>query len=402
MNLIIFTVGYKSLQPFFSTAEPGTMMIKKTAQETALAMARSVMNRYTPSQMLWHYEHGLVLQSIYAVGNEYNETEFAPWVKSMYDTKIQEDGSILSYKHDEFNLDQINPGKHLFDLYKDSGDKKYLLALDVLRDQLKNHPRTKSSGFWHKKIYPWQMWLDGLYMQGPFYARYASQFGPEEDFDDIVRQIVLAESHTKDKKTGLLYHAWDESHKQLWANPKTGCSPHFWGRAMGWFCMSVLDVLDWIPDTPSQSAHRGTLISIVNSLAQPVMSVQDIKSGLWYQVLDMPNRAHNYLETSASAMFVYFLFKSVRCGYVSSSSELGKRMLQAACEGYRGLLSRVSEDENGNLHLSGICSVAGLGGNPYRDGSYEYYIKEAVVSDDFKGVGPFIYASLEAQRSKLL
>lgn len=166
--------------------------------------------------------------------------------------------------------------------------------------------------------------------------------------------------------------------------------------------MSVLDVLDWIPDTPSQSAHRGTLISIVNSLAQPVMSVQDIKSGLWYQVLDMPNRAHNYLETSASAMFVYFLFKSVRCGYVSSSSELGKRMLQAACEGYRGLLSRVSEDENGNLHLSGICSVAGLGGNPYRDGSYEYYIKEAVVSDDFKGVGPFIYASLEAQRSKLL
>lgn len=378
------------------------MKTKKTAQEIALAMSYSVKNRYSPSQMLWHYEHGLVLQSIYAVGKEFGVTEFAPWIQTMYDTKIQEDGSILTYKHDEFNLDQINPGKHLFDLYNDTGDEKYFKALQTLRDQLRNHPRTKSSGFWHKKIYPWQMWLDGIYMQGPFYARYAAQFGPENDFDDIVRQIVLAESHTKDPKTGLLYHAWDESHKQLWANSKTGCSPHFWGRAMGWFCMAVLDVLDWIPIIPQQMEHRNTLLAIVASLAEPIMSVQDIKSGLWYQVLDMPNRAHNYLETSASAMFVNFLFKSVRMGYVDSETELGKRMLRCACEGYAGLLSKVSEDEKGDLHLSGICSVAGLGGNPYRDGSYEYYIKEAVVSDDFKGVGPFILASLEAHRSHLL
>lgn len=377
-------------------------MITKSAKDTALCMGHSVIQRYTSDQMLWHYEHGLVLQSIYAAGKECSEPSFASWVQTMYDTKIAQDGSILSYKHDEFNLDQINPGKHLFDLYKDTGEEKYRKALDVLRDQLRNHPRTKSRGFWHKKIYPYQMWLDGIYMQGPFYARYASQFGPEEDFDDIVRQIVLAESHTKDKKTGLLYHAWDESHKQLWANPKTGCSSHFWGRAMGWFCMAVLDVLDWIPDTPQQANHRNTLIAIVQSLAQPVISVQDIKSGLWYQVLDMPNRAHNYLETSASAMFTYFLFKAVRCGYIPSSTELGKKMLVSACEGYRGLMSRVREDDEGKLHLSGICSVAGLGGNPYRDGSYEYYVKEAVVSDDFKGVGPFILASLEAHYSHLL
>ncbi len=378
------------------------MILKQTAQENALAMARSVMERYKPSQMLWHYEHGLVLQSIYAAGKEFGEPGFASWVKDMYDTKIQEDGVILTYKKDEFNLDQINPGKHLFDLYKDTADEKYRKALEVLREQLRNHPRTKSGGFWHKKIYPFQMWLDGIYMGCPFYARYASLFGDDDDFDDAVRQIVLCESHTKDAGSGLLYHAWDETHKQLWANPATGCSPHFWGRAMGWFCMAVLDVLDWIPDEEKYAEQRNSLITIVNSLAPPVMSVQDIKSGLWHQVLNMPNRAYNYLETSASAMFVYFLFKAVRMGYVQSDTEPGKKMLASACEGYRGLLTRVTGDDKGFLHLSGICSVAGLGGNPYRDGSYEYYIKEAVVSDDFKGVGPFILASLEAHRSGLL
>jgi unsaturated rhamnogalacturonyl hydrolase len=364
----------------------------------SVKMSLSVMKRYFPGQVLWHYEHGLVLQSIYAAGKKSGRPDFSAWVKSMYDTKINPDGTINSYKPDEFNLDQINPGKHLFDLYKDTGDIKYRNAIETLRGQLRSQPRTQSGGFWHKKIYPWQMWLDGLYMAGPFYARYAAEFGCDADFEDIVHQFELVYSHTHDASSGLLYHAWDESCKQLWADPETGCSPHFWGRALGWFCMAVLDVLDWIPDTEVHYSQRIKLLEIANSLVVPVLSVQDKKTGLWYQILDMPGRVKNYPETSASAMFVYFLYKMVRTGWLREKSGSDKKMLlDAAGKGYEGLCSRISGDAEGSLHLAGICSVAGLGGNPYRDGSYEYYVKEAVVSDDFKGVGPFILASIEAE-----
>lgn len=363
----------------------------------SVMMARSVMNRYKPENVLWHYEHGLVLQSIYAVGRKYNISEFCDYVKTMYDTKIQDDGEIATYKKDEFNLDQINPGKHLFDLYKDTNEEKYRKAIEVLREQLRNHPRTESGGFWHKKIYPWQMWLDGLYMQGPFYARYAKEFGTKEDFEDVVKQFELVYVHTKNEESGLLYHAWDESCKQLWADSETGRSPHFWGRAMGWYCMAILDVLDLIPDTDEYKDLRAKLIAISNELVKPVMNVQDKTSGLWYQVLDMPSRDKNYLESSCSSMFTRFLFKMVKDNLLDISVASKEDVLNAANAGYKGLLSKVSSDSDGNLHLAGICSVAGLGGNPYRDGSYEYYVKEAIVSDDFKGVGPFIFASLESE-----
>ncbi len=358
-------------------------------------MARSVMARYEPSQVQWHYEHGLVLQAIWAVAERIGDPAMKDWVAMMHDTKIRDDGSIATYRDDEFNLDQINPGKGLFDLYAATGNEKYRKAIEILRDQLAHHPRTKANGFWHKQIYPWQMWLDGLYMQGPFYARYAAEFGTREDFADVVAQFVLVEKHARDPATGLMYHAWDESGKQLWANPATGCSPHFWGRAMGWFCMAVMDTLRWIPADGAHDDLRSPLIAIARRLVPAVLSCQDGESGLWYQILDQPKREKNYLESSASAMFVRFLFLAAREGYADDAP----RALAAAKKGYAGLVrDKVTEDGEGNLHLSGICSVAGLGGNPYRDGSFEYYVKEAVVSDDFKGVGPFILASLEAER----
>ncbi|MCR4939660.1 MAG: glycoside hydrolase family 88 protein [Treponemataceae bacterium] len=366
----------------------------------SVKMSRSVINRYKPAQVKWHYEHGLVLQSIYAVGRKYDIIEFPAWVKIMYDTKINIDGTINTYKDEEYNLDQINPGKNLFDLYNDTGEKKYLKAIEILKNQLDNQPRTQSGGFWHKKIYPWQMWLDGLYMQGPFYARYIRDLSPEKDYEDLVHQFELVYEHTRNKESGLLYHAWDESCKQLWADPVTGCSPHFWGRAMGWFSLALTDVLSIIPDEEAFASYRKRLIDIAVSLVEPILSVQDDKSGLWYQVLDMPMRSKNYLETSCSAMFTCFLYRIVRNNWLPSGAE-GKltrsSLLAAADKGWRGLCSRVSQDADGNLHLSGICSVAGLGGKPYRDGSYEYYVKEAVVSDDFKGVGPFILAALESE-----
>jgi len=372
----------------------------------SVKMSQSVINRYTPAQVKWHYEHGLVMQSIYAVGRKYGFTDFSAWLKTMYDTKINEDGSISTYKKDEYNLDQINPGKNLFDLYKDTGDEKYLKAIQLLKKQLDSQPRTQSGGFWHKKIYPWQMWLDGLYMQGPFYARFIKEFGAESDYEDLVHQFELVYQHTHNKGSGLLYHAWDESCKQLWADSVTGCSPHFWGRAMGWYSFALTDVLSIIPDTETCSAYRERLLAIARSLVKPILSVQDAESGLWYQVLDMPRRDKNYLETSCSAMFTCFLFRMARNNWLDGAdiNESGvsakDEILAAAEKGWRGLCSRVSQDADGNLHLSGICSVAGLGGNPYRDGSYDYYVKEPVVSDDFKGVGPFIFAALEAETAE--
>ena len=339
------------------------------------------------------------MQSIYAVGRKYGLIEFPAWVKVMYDTKVEIDGSILTYKKDEYNLDQINPGKNLFDLYKDTGDKKYRKAIELLKTQLDNQPRTQSGGFWHKKIYPWQMWLDGLYMQGPFYARYITEISKEKDYEDLVHQFELVYQHTRNKENGLLYHAWDESCKQLWADSVTGCSPHFWGRAMGWYSLALTDVLSIIPDTETCRAYRERLLTIARSLVKPILSVQDVESGLWYQVLDMPRRDKNYLETSCSAMFTCFLFRMARNGWLEPGI-LPETVLAAAEKGWRGLCGRITQDDDGNLHLSGICSVAGLGGNPYRDGSYEYYVKEPVVSDDFKGVGPFILAALEAESAE--
>jgi unsaturated rhamnogalacturonyl hydrolase len=362
-------------------------------------MALSVMSRYAPEQVQWHYEHGLVIQSIYAVGTSTGNQSYKDWAKKMYGAVINEDGSINTYKKDEFNLDQINPGKLLFDLYKDTGDVKYKKAIEILREQLRNHPRTESNGFWHKKIYPWQMWLDGLYMQGPFYARYAVEFGVDDDMHDVIAQLILVEEKTRDPVTGLLYHAWDESRKQLWANRQTGCSPHFWGRAMGWYCMALVDVLALIPKTASFKKERESLIAIANNLADAILRYQDKESGLWYQVLDQGKREKNYLESSASSMFARFLFIAVREGYIDGSKVTKESALKAAHAGYDGLVNQMlDEDPDGSLHLKGICSVAGLGGNPYRDGSFEYYVKEAIVRDDFKGVGPFILASLEAER----
>jgi unsaturated rhamnogalacturonyl hydrolase len=359
-------------------------------------MALSVMGRYGPEQVRWHYEHGLVLTSIYAVARRQDNDEYRRRVKALYDTKIMDDGSIAGYRKDEFNLDQINAGKLLFDLYADTGERKYRTAIETLRDQLSGQPRTKSGGFWHKQIYPWQMWLDGLYMASPFYARYALEYGKPEDFADVALQFTLAASKTRDPASGLLYHAWDESRSQRWADPVTGCSPHFWGRALGWYCMALVDALDFIPDTRRE--ERECLIAIARGLIAPLAAFQDPESGLWYQVLDQGKREKNYLESSASAMFTYFLFKMLRKGYVSQ--DIAALTEEKARLGYDGLVKRMlREDPDGELHLGGICSVAGLGGNPYRDGSFGYYVSEPAVEDDFKGVGPFILASLEKEET---
>jgi unsaturated rhamnogalacturonyl hydrolase len=330
--------------------------------------------------------------------------KYFDYVESYYDMMIDDSANITRYQMDVFNIDHVNPGKDLFALYRQTGKKKYRMAADTLRKQMALHPRTSEGGFWHKKRYPWQMWLDGLYMGSPFLAQYAKEFNSpflsgyhQENsgsalFDDVANQVILMAKHSYDPATGLFYHAWDESREQRWADKETGKSPHFWGRALGWYAMAQVDILDFIPEDHPQ---RPQLLEIVKKTADGIVKYQDPGSGVWYQVLDLPDRERNYLESSASAMFVYFLFKAVRMGYLNES------YLRAADKGYRGILDTfIQENEDGTITLTSTCCGAGLGGDPYRDGSFEYYITEEICENDPKGTGPFIWASMEYERHK--
>lgn len=338
----------------------------------------------------WDYERGVVLQGIYQVYQETNEAKYLAFIRKQIDLFVQEDGSIKTYDFDSFNLDNIAAGRQLLQLYKHTGEERYGNAVLLLRKQLAEHPRTREGGYWHKKRYPYQMWLDGLYMAGPFSAEYGSMFREEELFDDIANQFLWIESHTSDPKTGLLYHAWDESRQQRWADPATGHSPNFWGRAMGWYAWGLVDVLDYIPRKHPQ---RNVLVALLKKFAAAIVKVREPRSGLWYQVVDQGNREGNYLESSSSSMFVYALAKGVRMGYLDPSYRA------LAEHSFRSILdSMITVDARGMVSLHQACSVGGLGGNPYRDGSFEYYISEKKRTNDFKALGPFILAALEIEK----
>lgn len=357
----------------------------------SVRMVESTLQRYTLKDALWHYEHGLQVMAIQKVGEAIGEVRYIQFASDWIDSFVGADGSIRSYQVDDYNLDQINAGKLLFGALERTGDERYRKALNLLREQLRNQPRTNSNGFWHKKIYPYQMWLDGIYMAGPFLAEYARCFDEPSTFDDVVHQILLIGEHTRDEKTDLLYHAWDESRQQRWCDPTTGHSKHFWGRAVGWYVMAIVDVLDHLP---REHAQIPKLIAILDRTVAALVKVQDEATGLWYQILDLPDREGNYLEASASTMFVYAFAKGVREGY------LPQDYLLSARRGYYGLLQNLIKiDSQGLLTLENICGVGGLGGQPYRDGSFEYYVGERIIPNDPKGVGPFILAALEMDRA---
>jgi unsaturated rhamnogalacturonyl hydrolase len=333
----------------------------------------------------WSYTKGLVCDAFVALWKESGDERYFEYANAYADTMINDQGEIFGYKMDDYNIDKVNPGKMLFELYKETGDPRYEAAIHMLRQQLVGHPRTEAGGFWHKKRYPHQMWLDGLYMGGVFYARYGVTYDEPESVDEAVHWIILMEEKSRDPETGLLYHAWDESREQLWADKETGLSPHFWGRAMGWYGMALVDMLDYLDEHP----RKEEVIAIVQRMAEAIIKVQDEETGAWYQVLDMPVEKGNFLEGSVTTMFTYFLLKAVREGYIDES------YLTNAKKAYEGTLEHLIKVRvDGGVVLTPVCAVAGLGGNPYRDGSYEYYINEARRDNDPKGVGPFILASI--------
>jgi len=357
----------------------------------AARMAESTIQRYPLETAQWHYEHGLVVKAILEAGLCFQQENFLKFVRAWVDRFIKPDGSIDTYHKDEFNLDLINPGKILFHFYRETGESKFRKAIELLRSQLREQPRTRSNGLWHKKIYPYQMWLDGIYMASPFLAEYAAVFKQPMEFDDIAHQILLIEAHTRDEKTGLLYHAWDERHEQPWANPTNGQSPHFWGRAMGWFEMALVDIFDFLP---KEHPQYSSLVEILKNVGTALLKYQHPETGMWYQIVDQGGRQGNYLESSVTCMLSYAFAKGVRMGLLPAE------FIGAAQHAYLGILQyQISVDAQGYLTLENTCGGAGLGGVPYRDGSYDYYISEKTIPNDFKGVGPFILAALEMEKA---
>lgn len=336
----------------------------------------------------WTYEQGVVLKGIEAMWYATGDAKYFRHIQKGMDYWIDEKGDHKDYHLEEYNIDHVTPGTAMMLLYRATGNEKYRKMVELLRSQLRTHPRTKEGGFWHKKIYPNQMWLDGLYMGEPFYAEYSSVFA-EDNWNDIANQFVWMERHSRDPKTGLLYHGWDESRQQKWADKTTGKSPHFWGRAMGWYAMALVDTLEHFPkDHP----RRPELIAILDREAAAIEKVQDKKSGVWWDILDLGGKEKNYLESSASAMFVYALARGVREGY------LPERYMRSAKRGWDGIKKEfVKTNAEGDTDWEGTVSVSGLGGNPYRDGSYDYYMSEKLRTNDAKGLGPAIRAAIEME-----
>jgi len=365
-------------------------------QKTSLAekMANTAMKLWPDSFSLdnkpakWTYDQALINKALEGTWYNTGNGDYFKYIQKQVDFFVKDDGTIKTYKKEDYNIDNVLGGRVLLMLYKVTGKEKYYKAASLLREQLKTQPRTNEGGFWHKKRYPYQMWLDGLYMGEPFYAEYAELFHDTAAFDDIANQFIWMDKHTKDQTTGLYYHGWDESKKEKWANPSTGCSPNFWARSNGWFAMALVDVLEHFPDN---NPKKGELQEILEKFVDALKEVRDPETGLWWDVMNLPKKKDNYLEASASSMFVYSIAKAIRLGYIP------KDYLSTALYAFDGIKRKFIVEKDGSTTLNGTVSVSGLGGDPYRDGSYEYYVGEKVISNDPKGIGACILASNEMQ-----
>lgn len=365
------------------------------AQSVGIRFADSEMNRFPEAWQLDHgkrlyfgYAQGLGCLAMLKVWEQTGDQKYFDYVEEWADIIINEQGEIHLYKLETYNVDYINPGKILFSLYEKTGKEKYKLAIERLMGQLKWHPRTLEGAYWHKLIYPHQVWLDGVYMAAPFVAQYGQFTQDSSYYDDAINHILITARHTYDPATGLYFHAWDESKKQQWANPVTGQSPNFWGRSIGWWYMALVDVLDYVPaDYP----RRDSVVQIIQGLAKSLTEYQD-KDGLWWQVLDKAGAPKNYQEASVNSMFLYGYSKAINKGYI------GEEYRTVVNKIFAGINTKLIREDGKNLTLIQCNAVAGLGGHPYRDGSYEYYVNERVRENDSKATGPFIMGCLEAEK----
>jgi len=335
----------------------------------------------------WSYTTGLLVQAMDDLSTATGDPEFAAWGRATLDSYIGGDGEIRTYDASLYNIDHVNSGKMLLRYLEQTGDEKYRKAADAIRAQLADHPRTSEGAFWHKQRYPWQLWLDGVYMGMPFLAHYSLITDDAHGIEEAVNEFLITRRHLRDDKTGLYFHAWDEKAEQVWADPETGLSKWFWSRGMGWFAMALVDVLDFVPS--DRDDLREPLIRMIGELADSLLAHR--VEGVWYQVTDRPNATANYPEASGSSMFVYMLAKAVNKGYLDDSYRA------AAADAWTDIVREfVTLKASGAVSLNNVCQVAGLGYG--RDGSYHYYMSEPVVSNDPKGVAPFIMAGIEISK----
>lgn len=338
----------------------------------------------------WNYVDGCMIKAILEMYALTKDEKYLRFADNFTDHRVHDDGSIDGYDVNELNIDNINAGKTLFELFDYTGKEKYRTAIELIYSQIGRMPRTAEGSFWHKNIYPNQVWLDGLYMCQPFYAEYETRYNRMLNYDDILKQFELVEKNMKDERNGLYYHAFDCSREMFWCDKVTGLSNNFWLRAIGWFSMAMLDTLEQLDRSVCVERYDRLAAQYVELMA--AMHRYQDESGMWYQIVNMPGQARNYPETSGSAIMAYSYMKGARLGLLKDEYfEYGRRAYDGICEKY------LSCDETG-LHLGGICLVAGLGGKQNRPGTYDYYMSEPVVNDDAKGVGPFLLAYTEMCR----
>lgn len=390
---LIYMAATALLAAVSCSAPKEAMSVRMVRSEMARAVDGAHLDGME-GKLKWNYTVGLELKAFIDVYEKYGDESIYDYVEQWYDAIIDENGAIPNYKKENYNVDHICPGRTLFYLYDKTGKEKYRLVIERLREQLECHPRTSEGGFWHKQTYPWQMWLDGLYMAQPFYAEYNVRFEAPERRDsiwrDIVRHFEVAAAHTFDPQTGLYRHAWDESREMFWCDKATGQSDHAWGRALGWYSMALVEVLDIMPE---EAPGRERLLELLGGICAKLPEYADPETGMWYQVLDCPGREGNYVESTCSAMFTYVYMKALRKGFIDSSYK------EYADGLYDKLVERfICENGDRTLSLTDCCAVAGLGGKDNRRGDYNYYINEKIVENDPKGIGPFIWASLENER----
>ncbi len=335
----------------------------------------------------WNYIDGCMIKAILELYQLRGNEQYLQFADAFIDYFVQEDGSILSYDPKEYNLDNVNAGKTLFDLYRITGKEKYRKAIDTVYSQLEGQPRTPEGSFWHKLIYPNQIWLDGLYMAQPFYMQYELTFHDGRNCADVIRQFLTVYEKLRDLRNGLYYHAYDASRESFWCDRVTGLSDSFWLRAIGWYAMALVDTWEILP--ASRSEEKETLGRIYRELIDAMLPYQDAETGMWYQVVNRGGIAPNYLETSGSAIFAYAILKSVRLGLLADSFRThGRRAFEGICRKYLS-------EKDGELQLGGICLVAGLGNKQMREGTFDYYMREPIVQNDAKGVAPLILAYIE-------
>ncbi len=364
------------------------------------AMASSAMKRWptgairtTNAPGHWGYEEGVLLDGIAAEWHRTGDRAQFDYIKTAIDKYVTKDGAIQmdalgrAFTTDEHQLDNIELGRTILLVFRETKDERYAKAAKFLIGQLAVQPRAENGGYWHKTIYPNQMWLDGAFMAEPFRAEHAVAFHQPGDFDDIAKQFLLMYDHMRDPATGLLKHGWDVSKQMPWADKETGLSPEIWARALGWYCVALVDVLDSIPQG---NPNRAKLIGVLKHLMPAVEKYQDPATGLWWQVMDKGGMKGNYAEASASAMFTYTLAKGARKAY------LPKDAAASARKGWAGIQSKfVTANPDGTVTLTGTVKVGGLGGKPYRSGKYDYYIGEKVGDNDAKGIGAYLMAGSE-------